>query len=130
LVHLTTLDSLSIVFLQVWKRIKKIAGFTPQAIKAIEGHDWPGNVCELENRIKRAVVMAEGLRITPEDLEIANTGTKGGGQSLRHARESIEKEFIQRTLAKHRRNFSKAANELGISRPTLHGLLTKYSIDR
>jgi two-component system NtrC family response regulator len=109
---------------------KKIAGFTPQAIKAIESHDWPGNVRELENRIKRAVVMAEGLRITPEDLEISTVGIKGGGQSLRDARESIEKEFIQRTLAKHRGNISKAATELGISRPTLHGLLTKYSIAR
>ena len=109
---------------------KKIAGFTPQAVKAIEGHDWPGNVRELENRIKRAVVMAEGNRITPEDLEISSGGTKGGGQSLRNARESIEKEFIQRTLAKHRGNISKTATELGISRPTLHGLLTKYSIER
>ncbi len=109
---------------------KKIAGFTPQAIKAIEGHDWPGNVRELENRIKRAVVMTEGLRITPEDLEVSGVGPKGGGQSLRDARESIEKEFIQRTLAKHRGNISKAATELGISRPTLHGLLTKYSIER
>jgi two-component system, NtrC family, response regulator len=109
---------------------KKIAGFSPQAIKAIEGHDWRGNVRELENRIKRAVVMAEGIRITPEDLEISNGGTKGGGQSLRDARESIEKEFIQRTLVKHRGNISKAATELGISRPTLHGLLTKYSIER
>jgi len=109
---------------------KKITGFTPQAIKMIESHDWPGNVRELENRIKRAVVMTEGLRITPEDLEISTAGTKGGGQSLRDARESIEKEFIQRTLTKHRGNISKAAAELGISRPTLHGLLTKYSIDR
>jgi two-component system NtrC family response regulator len=74
--------------------------------------------------------MAEGLRITPEDLEISTVGIKGGGQSLRNARESIEKEFIQRTLAKHRGNISKAATELGISRPTLHGLLTKYSIER
>ena len=109
---------------------KKIAGFTPQAIKSIEGHDWPGNVRELENRIKRAVVMAEGNRIAPEDLEISTVGIKAGGQSLRDARESIEKEFIQRTLAKHRGNISKAATELGISRPTLHGLLTKYSIER
>jgi len=76
------------------------------------------------------VVMTESLRITPEDLEISTAGAKGGGQSLRDARESIEKEFIQRTLTKHRGNISKAAAELGISRPTLHGLLTKYSIDR
>ena len=74
--------------------------------------------------------MAEGIRITPEDMEISSGGTKGGGQSLRDARESIEKEFIQRKLVKHRGNISKAAAELGISRPTLHGLLTKYSIER
>ena len=109
---------------------KKIAGFTPQAIKAIEGHHWPGNVRELENRIKRAVVMAEGIRITPEDLEITTVGVKGGNQSLKDARESIEKECIQRTLTKHRGNISKAATELGVSRPTLHGLLVKYSIER
>ena len=65
--------------------------------------------------------MTEGLRITPEDLEISTAATKGGGQSLRDARESIEKEFIQRTLTKHRGNISKAAAELGISRPTSMG---------
>lgn len=109
---------------------KKVAGFTPQAIKMIESHNWPGNVRELENRIKRAVVMTEGPRISPEDLELSIAGIKNGGQSLRDARESVEKEFIQRTLTKHRGNISKAAAELGISRPTLHGLLTKYSIER
>jgi two-component system NtrC family response regulator len=51
---------------------KKITGFTKQAIRAIEEHNWPGNIRELENRIKRAVIMAEGSKIAPEYLELAS----------------------------------------------------------
>ncbi|WP_447979464.1 PEP-CTERM-box response regulator transcription factor [Candidatus Nitrospira bockiana] len=107
---------------------KKLLGFTPAALKAIEAYNWPGNVRELENRIKRAVVMAEGQRITHEDLEL--NGLTGKSHKLKDARESIEKECIQKTLAKNRGNISKTAAELGVSRPTLHGLISKYSIER
>jgi len=47
---------------------RKITGFTPQAIQAIQTYHWPGNIRELENRIKRAVIMAEGTKLTPVTL--------------------------------------------------------------
>jgi two-component system NtrC family response regulator len=109
---------------------KKLTGFARQAVKAMEAYDWPGNVRELENRIKRAVVMAEGPRITSEDLELDSAGAKYDGRKLKDARQSVEKEFIKRSLAKVHGNITKTAAELGVSRPTLHGLLSKYSIER
>ncbi len=109
---------------------KNIAGFTPQAIRAIESYSWPGNVRELENRIKRAVIMSEGGRITPKDLELSTTFEKYSGKTLKEAREELEREFIQRAIAKNKGNISKAAEELGISRPTLYEMMEKLGINK
>jgi two-component system NtrC family response regulator len=109
---------------------RNLTGFTPQAAAAIEAHPWPGNVRELENRIKRAVVMAEGTRVTPEDLELASPASRFAGMSLRDAREAVERELVQRAIARHRGNLSQAAAALGISRPTLYELLEKLGIQR
>jgi two-component system NtrC family response regulator len=107
---------------------KKISGFSRQAITAIQTYSWPGNVRELENRIKRAVIMAEGQRITPEDLELASARAQYEGKSLREAREVLEKDIIQKTLAKNQGNITRTAAELGVSRPTLHELIKKYQL--
>lgn len=107
---------------------KKFAGFTKEAKISIERYPWPGNVRELENRIKRAVAMADGNRITAEDLELDSPKVGYAGHSLKDAREAIEREFIQRTLGKTGGNITRAAAELGISRPTLHELIARYSL--
>jgi two-component system NtrC family response regulator len=109
---------------------KKIAGFTPHAIRAIETYGWPGNIRELENRIKRAVIMAENSKITPQDLELDSIYTKYQGKGLKEAREELEKEFIQRALAENKGNITQAAIELGISRPTLYELMEKLGIEK
>ncbi len=109
---------------------RKVTAFTKQAVIALQTYGWPGNVRELENRIRRAVIMAEGQRITPEDLELSSPYIAYEGRTLKEARETLERELIQQVLAKHRGNITRAANELGISRPTLHELLTKYNIAR
>ncbi len=108
---------------------KRIKGFTPQALQAIEAYNWPGNIREMENRIKRAVIMAEEPRITPADLELASPFTKYEGRGLREAREALERDFITRALVKNRGNITKAAEELGISRPTLYELMEKLGIE-
>lgn len=107
---------------------KKIGGLSRQAINALQTYGWPGNVRELENRIKRAVIMAEGQRLTPEDLELASPYAKYEGQGLKEAREALEKEIIQRALAKNKGNITQTATELGVSRPTLHQLIEKLGI--
>jgi two-component system NtrC family response regulator len=109
---------------------KKISGFTPQAINAIETYMWPGNIRELENRIKRAVIMAEGQKVTQADLEFQSPYEKYEGKGLREARESLEKDFIQRALSKHKGSVTHAASELGISRPTLYELMEKLGVNR
>jgi two-component system NtrC family response regulator len=109
---------------------RKITGFTPQAIRAIEAYHWPGNIRELENRIKRAVIMAEGAKLTPPDLELVAPYAKYEGGGLREAREALEKDLIERALAKNKGNMTKAAEELGISRPTLYELMEKLGIGK
>jgi two-component system NtrC family response regulator len=107
---------------------RKLTGFSRDAVSAIRAHAWPGNVRELENRVRRAVVMAEGPRITAADLELSNaTATR---QGLRELRAGLERETIKAALKRNRGNISQTAVELGISRPTLYGLLGKFGIER
>ncbi len=109
---------------------KKIAGFTQQSLNTMENYHWPGNIRELENRIKRAVIMADGTKITSQDLELASRYERSEGGSLREARETLEKEFIERALRKHKGNMTKAAEDLGISRPTLYEMMEKLKIEK
>ncbi len=109
---------------------KKVKGFTDQAIEAIEQYAWPGNVRELENRIKRAVIMAEGPKITPIDLELEAPRTRYEGIGLKEAREILEKELLTKAVARSGGNLSKAATELGISRPTLYDLMEKFGMPK
>jgi len=109
---------------------KKITGFTPPAFRALESYSWPGNIRELENRVKRAVIMAEGSKITPGDLELDSPYGAHKRKGLKEAREALEKDLIQRALAKNKGNISKAAEELGVSRPTLYEIMEKLGIHR
>ena len=108
---------------------KTLKGFTPQAIESLLAHSWPGNVRELENRVKRAVVMAEGKYLTPANLELKDVAMTGGDvMTLRGTRDLREKELVRVMLDKVGGNVSKAAVELGISRPTLYQLLSRYRL--
>ena len=109
---------------------KKIVGFSRQALAVMQSYAWPGNIRELENRIKRAIIMTQGTRLTPEDLELASPALRYEGHTLKEAREALEKDLIQKTLAKNKGNITRTALELGVSRPTLHELLTRHSIER
>jgi two-component system NtrC family response regulator len=106
---------------------KPLKGFTPQAMQALTAHNWPGNVRELENRIKRAVVMAEGRYVTPVNLELKElSSSEGDASTLRASRESREKDLVRIAMEKAEGNISRAAADLGISRPTLYQLLARY----
>lgn len=107
---------------------KKITGFTRQALREIEVYSWPGNIREMENRIKRAVIMAEGSRITPMDMELASSHAKYEGRGLKEARDALEKDLIKRAITRNRGNLTKAAEELGVTRPTLYGMMEKLGI--
>lgn len=105
---------------------QSVTGFTPDAIESIEGHNWPGNIREMENKIKRAVIMAEGKHITREDLGLAEAGDLS--LNLRHVRQEAEKNAILRALSMSDHNVSGAAKLLGITRPTFYDLIKKYDM--
>ena len=105
---------------------QNILGFTSDAIEAIEGHSWPGNIREMENKIKRAVIMADGKYITREDLGLAEAANLS--LNLRHVRQEAEKNAILRALSMTDNNISAAAKLLGITRPTFYDLIKKFDM--
>ena len=109
---------------------KTSLNFAPDALRALSLDRWPGNVRELQNRVRRAVIMADGKRVTARDLELTDTLSALPLQTLKEARESVEREMIQDALRRHRGRITSAALELGISRPTLYELMGKLGIPR
>lgn len=102
--------------------------FSHDALMAIEAHDWPGNVRELENVLRRAVIMAEHDSITAADLVLPSGGADLSPLKLREAREQVERRTVARALGQANGNLARAAELLGISRPTLYSLLNKYGL--
>lgn len=114
------------------ENMKKIKGFSDEALSAIVNYSWPGNVRELENRVKRAVIMAEGVKIIPADLDMGEfapiSEPKHAHMGLKEAREIVERELIAKALSRNTGNLTKAAAELGISRPTLYDMMEKLGM--
>ncbi len=106
----------------------QIKGFAPGALAAIAQWPWPGNIRELENRMKRAVIMAEGKYVSAEDLDLAGPGQDSLPVNLKSAREEADRRAIRKALAQTDNNISSAAKLLGISRPTLYDLLKQYGL--
>ena len=115
-------------FLKKYSTDNKQKQLSRDAIEAINGYDWPGNVRELENRLHRATTMAEGATITPRDIGLDSDQYSEQVLDLKKARENVDKKYINMAILKNNGNISKAAEELGLSRPTLHNLIKKYKI--
>ena len=109
---------------------KRVLGFTQESLRAIKCYDWPGNVREVENRVRRAVIMAEGKRISPADLALEVESPPITAMTLKEAREALERELVESALFRNEGNVSRAADELAISRPTLYELIEKLGIER
>lgn len=107
---------------------KKITGFTKEALMALEQYPWPGNIRELENRIRRAVTLTDNPRIGPEDLDLAVPDEQQEPLTLKIARDRVEKTVIEQALAKTGGNITKAAVLLDVSRPTLHDLIARHAV--
>ena len=106
---------------------RNLKGFLPDAERAIQNHSWPCNVRELENKIRGAIIMAEGKQITAADLGLSEDAP-AEDLNLREVRRNAEVAAIRRALAHASGNISKTAKMLGITRPTLYDLLDKYGI--
>jgi two-component system NtrC family response regulator len=110
---------------------RSIKGFTEEAISAIKKYSWPGNIRELQNKVKSAIIMATGKQVNAIDLGFFD---QDGAQhdeislNLRTIREHAETQAIQKAYALSEGNMSKTAELLGITRPTLYSLIDKYDL--
>ncbi|ARN74525.1 PEP-CTERM-box response regulator transcription factor [Oceanicoccus sagamiensis] len=104
----------------------KVTGFSTEATQAIESYPWPGNIREMENKIKRAIIMCDTKHINPDDLTIE--AVESFSINLRQVRQDAEKSAINRALSMTDGNYSAAAKLLGVTRPTLYDLVKKYNI--
>jgi two-component system NtrC family response regulator len=122
--------ALARVFLQRYsdKQSRSIKGFSDDALQALQAHEWPGNVRELENKIKTAVIMADGNMINGEDLGLSGEGSVKDSLNLREVRCRAESEAVRQALAATAGNVSKAAELLGVTRPTLYDLMQRNDI--
>ncbi len=107
---------------------RHLKGFSSAAMRAIGSHDWPGNVRELINRIRRAMVLAEGRQVTPADLELASADSPGAGDGLDKLRLAAERAALGASLQRAGSNITLAARDLGVSRMTLYRLMSKHGI--
>jgi two-component system, NtrC family, response regulator len=99
------------------------------ATRAIEAHPWPGNIRELENCIKRAVIMADGPQITREDIGLTQAiDDESGFINLRQVRDDAERVAVVKALGRANDNLVRAAEILGISRPTLYDIMHRLGL--
>ena len=100
------------------------------ALRAIEAHPWPGNIRELENCIKRATIMADGNQITADDVGLMGAASDDMDRSLdlRVTREAAEQRAVLAALARADGTIAKAADLLGVSRPTLYDLMHRLGL--
>jgi two-component system NtrC family response regulator len=112
---------------------KKVNGFSKASLERIQNYTWPGNVRELENRIQRAVIMTDSPIIEPLDLGFDgkipdSRWAMNGCVTLREAREKAEVDIVSAAIEKNKGNIARAADYLGISRPTLYDLMRKHGL--
>jgi len=107
---------------------RSIRGFKQDALDAIEAYPWPGNVREMENCVKRAVIMAEGAHIGAADLGLEPAGAKSEPLNLRQVRDEAERTAVVKILGRVDGNIAEAAQLLGVSRPTLYDLIKRHGL--
>ncbi|MDP5144164.1 PEP-CTERM-box response regulator transcription factor [Rheinheimera baltica] len=104
----------------------QVQGFTDSAMQSMLHYDWPGNIRELQNKLKSAVILSDSKYITEEDLGLSPRNAKV--DTLRKVREVAETHAIRHAYTLATGNLSKTADSLGITRPTLYALIDKYRL--
>jgi len=108
-------------------RYRKVLGFHPDAMRALLGYAWPGNIRELDHQVERAVLLASGDVVRTGDLSLRGP-SEGAGRLEDMSLDDVEKVLIQKALAKHQGNVSTAAKALGLSRSALYRRLERHGL--
>ncbi|MEI6335859.1 MAG: sigma 54-interacting transcriptional regulator [Methylococcaceae bacterium] len=106
----------------------KAKGFHADSLFLLKNYEWPGNIRQLMNSIRHAVVMSENNLLTPVDLGLERRYKERMLQTLEEARATADRELILTSLRHTSNNMSRAAETLGISRVSLYRLMNKYDI--
>ncbi|MEI6205365.1 MAG: PEP-CTERM-box response regulator transcription factor [Desulfuromonadales bacterium] len=122
-------------FLRMFKEEhnKKVRRFSSSAVNFLKSYEWPGNVRELRNRVQRAIIMSDTPALEPSDLgakmDLTDlTEVVQPVLTLREVRDRVEREMIAAAIDHQNGNIVKAAEELGVSRPTLYDLMKKHDL--
>ncbi len=111
---------------------KKVRRFSAASVSFLKSYEWPGNVRELKNRVQRAIIMSDAAALEPNDLGCEMEAPAAAEDvpvvSLREARDKIEREMIAAAIDRQNGSIVKAAEELGVSRPTLYDLMKKHNL--
>ena len=96
----------------------KVKGFSPQSAMLMKKYHWPGNIRQLENRIKKAIIMAERVQLAPEDMELSDADL-APVVPLAQAKEDFQRQYINEVLARNNGNRTKTAHDLGVDPRTI-----------
>jgi DNA-binding NtrC family response regulator len=121
-------------FLRIYRKQynRPVGQISPDLIKHLKQYAWPGNVRELQHAIERAVILARGNTLTPDDFffgsspSVLQSGGLPGSDTLQI--EDMERRMIQQAMQKHGGNITDVARELGLSRQALYRRMEKYGL--
>ena len=104
----------------------KARGFTAACQNALRSYYWPGNIRELENRIKKAAIMSDRQQLLPEDLGLGQPGEKVALRTLAEAEEEFKKQYIRKALDQNQWNKAQTARELDVDPRTIFRYIEKF----
>ncbi len=101
-----------------------VQGFTPQALAAIRKNNWPGNIRQLENRLKKALVLCDKTLLGIEDLELDQAG-ESSILPLEKAKEEFQRKYVLEVLERNNGNRTQTARDLGVDPRTIFRYLER-----